>query len=204
MIAAWRPGAQLIHPCPMALDHGVTELLRAWRNGDDQALNRLIPVVYDELRRTARAHLRREQAGHSLPATALVHEVYLRMVTVERMTIINRVHFLAVAARLMRQVLVDHARRKRATKRGGNRTLVSLTEATRVVKPVAVDLLALGEALEELGAFDARQRDLVELRYFGGLTIDETAAALGTSAATVEREWTAAKAWLYGRLSDSA
>jgi RNA polymerase sigma factor (TIGR02999 family) len=188
----------------MTIDHDVTQLLRAWQGGDDRALNRLMPIVYDELRRVARAHLRKEPAGHSLQATALVHEVYLRLVTVDQMTIANRAHFVGLAARLMRQILVDHARRKRSAKRGGDRTVVSLGEGTAVVKPLAVDLLALDAALEELAVFDPRQRDLVELRYFGGLTIDETATALGVSAATVEREWAAAKAWLYSRLSESA
>jgi RNA polymerase sigma factor (TIGR02999 family) len=188
----------------MTIDHDVTELLRAWTAGDNQALDRLIPIVYDELRRVARAHLRREQAEHSLQATGLVHEVYLRFVKVDHITIANRVHFLAVAARLMRQILVDYARRKRSAKRGGDRTLVALGETAAVVKPVAVDVLALDAALEELAAFDPRQRDLVELRYFAGLTIDEAATALGISAATVEREWAAAKAWLYSRLSGSA
>lgn len=185
-------------------DHDVSALVRAWRRGDEQALSQLMPLVYDELRRIARGHLRREQAGHSLQPTALVHEVYLRMVKVDQMNVEGRMHFLALAARLMRQILVDHARRKRSDKRGGGATVLGLSEAEGVTRPPGVDLLALDEALDLLGTFDARQRDLVELRYFAGLTIDEAAQTLDISAATVEREWATAKAWLFERLSLSA
>jgi RNA polymerase sigma factor (TIGR02999 family) len=145
--------------------------------------------------------LRREKAGHSLQATALVHEVYLRLINVDRMTIEGRAHFLALAARLMRQILVDHARRKGASRRGGGATVIELREAAQVTNPLAIDILALDRALDEMGTFDARQRDLVELKFFAGLTIDETATALGLSPATVEREWALAKAWLFRRLS---
>jgi len=180
----------------------LSELLRAWQLGDSQALDRLIPLVYNELRRVARAQLRREQPGHSLQATALVHEMYMRLTDADRMTINNRTHFFAVAGRLMRQVLVDHARRKNAAKRGGDATIVTLSDgAPASVKPMTVDVLALEEALDELATFDPRQRDLVELRYFAGLTIDEAAAALNISPATAEREWATAKAWLYMKLS---
>ena len=185
----------------MTKQQGVTGLLIDWRHGDVQALERLVPLVYDELRKVARAQLRRENVGHSLQATALVHEVYLRLVNVDQMTIDGRAHFLALAARLMRQILVDHARRKRAVKRGGDVTIVNLDEAVKVTEPVAVDILALDRALDEMAAFDPRQRDLVELKFFAGLTIDEAAMALGISPATVEREWAIAKAWLYQRLS---
>jgi RNA polymerase sigma factor (TIGR02999 family) len=179
----------------------VTDLLVDWRAGNAEALERLVPLIYDELRRVARAQLRHEQRGHSLQATALVHEVYFRLVKVRQMTIEGRAHFLALAARLMRQILVDHARRKRSAKRGGDVPLVTLDEATGVAGPSGVDILALDRALDEMGEFDARQRDLVELKFFAGLTIDEAATALGVSAATVEREWAIAKAWLFQRLS---
>lgn len=182
----------------------VTAILREWRQGNADGLERLVPLVYDELRKVARVHLRREQAGHSLQATALVHEVYLRLVAVDRMTIEGRAHFLALAARLMRQILVDHARRKRSAKRGGGATVVNLDEAEQAVEPVGVDVLALDEALDEMAAFDPRQRDLVELKFFGGLTIDEAALSMDVSPATVEREWAIARAWLFQRLTASS
>ena len=179
----------------------VTGLLLSWRQGDAAALDRLTPLVYDELRRVARRHLRREAPGHSLQATALVHEVYLRLVDVDRMTLKNRTHFFAVAARLMRQILVDHARRKRADKRGGGVTMVSLDEVSPAAQTSGVDVLALNEALDALSSLDVRQCRVVELRFFAGLNIDEAAEALDVSTATVEREWAMAKAWLHLRLS---
>jgi len=180
-----------------------TALLEQWRLGDAVALERLIPPVYSELRKMARAHMRREPAVHSLQATALVHEVYLRLVHVDSMTVENRAHFMAIAGRLMRQILVDHARRRRAGKRGGSATVLSLEGVPQAERtaPTGVDVLALNEALDELASFDPRQSRVVEMRYFAGLTIDETAQALGTSTATVEREWVIAKAWLFQRLS---
>ena len=181
----------------------VTGLLLSWRQGDAQALDRLIPLVYDELRRVARRHLQREQPGHVLQATALVHEVYLRLVDVDRLTLKNRAHFFAVAAKLMRQILVDHARRQYADKRGGGVTMVSLEGVSPAVQPPSVDVLALDQALEALSEIDARQAGVVELRYFAGLSIDEVAEALGFSTATVEREWALAKAWLHRRLTPS-
>ena len=178
----------------------VTGLLLSWRQGDAAALDRLVPLVYDELRRVARRHLQRELPGHSLQATALVHEVYLRLVDVDQLTLKNRTHFFAVAAKLMRQILVDHARRQRADKRGGGATMVSLEDASPAAQPPSVDVLALDQALEALSAIDARQGSVVELRFFAGLDIDETAEALAISTATVEREWALAKAWLHRRL----
>lgn len=182
----------------------VTGLLLSWRQGDAGALDRLVPLVYDELRRVARRHLRRERPGHSLQATALVHEVYLRLVDVDRMTLKSRTHFFAVAARLMRQILVDHARRKRAGKRGGGVTMMSLDEVSPAAQTSNVDVLALDQALDALSSFDIQQCRVVELRFFAGLNIDEAAEALGISTATVEREWAMAKAWLYQRLSVGA
>jgi RNA polymerase sigma factor (TIGR02999 family) len=180
----------------------VTGLLLSWREGDAAALDRLVPLVYDELRRVARGHLRREAPGHSLQATALVHEVFLRLVDADRLTPMSRTHFFAISARLMRQILVDHARRKQADKRGGGATVISLDEAAPAAAQTSgVDVLALDEALDALSSFDARQCRVVELRFFSGLNIPETADALGISTATVEREWAMAKAWLHQRLS---
>jgi RNA polymerase sigma factor (TIGR02999 family) len=182
----------------------VTGLLLSWRQGDAEALDRLVPLVYDELRRVARHRLQREQPGHPLQATALVHEVYLRLVDVDRLTLNNRTHFFAVAAKLMRQILVEYARRQHADKRGGGVTVLSLDEASPRAWTSSVDVLALDEALDALSAIDARQCRVVELRFFAGLNIDEAAEALGVSPATVEREWALAKAWLYRRLSSLA
>jgi RNA polymerase sigma factor (TIGR02999 family) len=179
----------------------VTELLLSWRQGDAAALERLIPLVYQELRRVAGRHLRREAPGHALQATALVHEVYLRLVDVDRIALKNRAHFFAVAAVLMRQILVDHARRQRADKRGGGVTIVGLDDVSPATQPTSVDVLALDQALDALSALDARQCRVVELRFFAGLDIDETADALEISPATVARDWAFAKAWLYRRLS---
>jgi RNA polymerase sigma factor (TIGR02999 family) len=182
----------------------VTELLLSWGQGDTAALDRLVPLLYDDLRRVARGHLRRERPGHSLQATALVHEVFLRLVDVDRMTLKSRAHFFALSARLMRQILVDHARRQRASKRGGSATVISLNEASGAAAPTStssVDVLALDEALDTLSSLDARQCRVVELRFFAGLNIPEAADALGVSTATVEREWAMAKAWLHQRLS---
>jgi RNA polymerase sigma factor (TIGR02999 family) len=184
--------------------HDVTDLLISWRQGDAAALDRLIPVVYDELRRVARRRLRGESPGQALQATALVHEVYLRLVDLNRMTLTSRAHFFGVAATLMRQILVDHARRQRADKRGGGVTVLSLDQASPAAWTSSVDVLALDEALDALSAIDSRQCRVVELRFFAGLNIDETADALGVSPATVEREWALAKAWLYRHLSPHA
>jgi RNA polymerase sigma factor (TIGR02999 family) len=184
--------------------HDVTELLLSWGQGDTAALDRLVPLLYDDLRRVARGHLRRERPGHSLQATALVHEVFLRLVDVDRMTLKSRTHFFALSARLMRQILVDHARRQRAGKRGGGATMIGLNEVVGKAAPTStssVDVLALDEALDALSSFDARQCRVVELRFFAGLNILETADALGVSTPTVEREWAMAKAWLHQRLS---
>lgn len=182
-------------------DLDVTQLLADWRGGDDDALARLIPVVYQELRRVARAHLRREGSDHTLQTTALVHEAYLRLVGLKRMTLENRTHFFAMAARLMREILVDHARRKNAIKRGGGLTVVGLEGVTSSGQDAIVDVLALDTALTDLAALDERLSRVVELRFFAGLSIADTSEALRVSSATVERDWTVAKAWLLQRLS---
>jgi len=184
--------------------HEVTELLLSWRQGDAAALDRLIPVVYEELRRVARRRLRGESPRRALQSTALVHEVYLRLVDLDRMTLNDRTHFFALAAKLMRQILVDHARRQHADKRGGRVTVVSLDDVSPVAQPPSVDVLAIDQALDALSLIDDRQCRVVELRFFAGLNIDEAAEALGVSPATVEREWALAKAWLYRRLSSRA
>ena len=181
-------------------DQSVTNLLVEWRRGDRAALDRLIPIVYGELRRVASARLSNESA-HTLQTTALVHEVYVRLVDLDRMTLQNRTHFFAVAARLMREILVDHARRRHALKRGGDVTVLGLDGVDAGAENHVVEVLALDEALTELAHLDERAGRVVELRFFAGLTIAETADALGVAAATVERDWTVAKAWLLQRLS---
>jgi RNA polymerase sigma factor (TIGR02999 family) len=182
----------------------VTELLRAWSGGDTTALDALLPLVYEELRRQARRYLRREREGHSLQATALVHEAYMRLVDQRRMQWQGRTQFFGIAAQLMRRILVDHARGRHAEKRGGmNISLVQpLDEATAAAQEADVNLLALDDALTRLAALDARQAKVVELRYFTGLGIEETAEVLGISPATVKREWTSARAWLKRELTE--
>ena len=184
-------------------DRNVTNLLVEWRRGDQAALERLIPIVYDELRRVASARLGGE-GSHTLQTTALVHEAYLRLVNLDRMTLRNRTHFFAMAARLMREILVDHARRRHARKRGGGVTVLGLDGVDAGVESNVVEVLALDEALTELGSLDERLARVVELRFFAGLSIAETSDALRVSSATVERDWTVAKAWLLQRLSADA
>jgi RNA polymerase sigma-70 factor, ECF subfamily len=177
--------------------HAVTELLRAWGAGDARASDALVPLVYAELRRQARRALRREAQGHTLQATALVHEAWLRLDGQHDAHWESRTQFLAVAAQTMRRVLVDHARTRRALKRGGGEVLVTLGDASNAAAtPDAVDVLALDDALQCLALLDPRKARLVELRYFAGLSIPETAATLGISLATVGREWAVARMWL--------
>src|SRR5947208_1184669 len=173
----------------------VTALLLEWRQGDKDALDRLMPLVYEEIRLVARTRLKADRR-HSLQTTALVHEAYVRLVDLNRMTIHSRTHFFAVAARLMRQILVDHARKRLAEKRGGGVTIVGLDDVSPAAKPTPIDVLALDEALDHLTSVDARLCRVVELKFFAGLNIDETADALDVSTATVERDWVVAKAWL--------
>jgi len=180
----------------------VTQLLVNWNNGDQAALNQLLPLVNDELRRLARHYLRRESPGHTLQPTALVNEAYLRLIDQRQVQWQNRAHFFGIAAQLMRRILVDHARRHAYAKRGGGAIQVSFDEGMAVTEAKAAELLAVHEALEKLNAMDARKGRIVELRFFGGLNLDETAEVLGISSPTVQREWRAAKAWLHRILTE--
>lgn len=173
----------------------VTQLLTDWCNGNQQARDDLILLVHAELKRLARAYLRRERQGHTLQTSALVNEAFLRLVD-QQVSWQNRAHFFGIAAQLMRRVLVDHARTQQGLKRGGDQQRVSLADIAEMPDARAADLVALDDALNTLTALDPRQSQVVELRYFGGLTIDETAEVLGISTATVEREWTLARAFL--------
>ena len=174
----------------------VTALLEKWSNGNRDALDDLIPIVYAELRQLARDCLRRERPDHTLQPTALTHEAFMRLIGQREVRWQNRAHFFAIAAQMMRRILVEHARKCRAVKRGGNWTRVSLDEAAGSTEPFDVDLLALDVALSRLADIDARQNQIVELRYFGGLSIEQTAEVVGVSPATVKRDWTVAKLWL--------
>jgi RNA polymerase sigma-70 factor, ECF subfamily len=185
----------------MALtQYEITRLLIDWRGGDRAALEKLMPLVYDELRRLARHYLNQERPGHTLQATALVNEAYLRLIDQQSADWQNRAHFFAVAARIMRHLLVDHARARGYAKRGGGAHQVSLDEAAAVTPEVSFDLLALDEALDRLAAIDERKVVIVELRYFSGLSVEETAEAMRLSEITIKREWLKAKAWLYREL----
>jgi RNA polymerase sigma factor (TIGR02999 family) len=178
----------------------VTELLLAWGNGDQAALEQLIPLVHAELRRIASRYMARERAGHTLQPTALVNEVYLRLVNVDRVRWENRAHFMAVAARLMRHILVDFARARRYQKRGGGKHVISFDETIVIDVGRGHDLLALDDALDELARVDARQSQIVIMRFFAGLTVEEVANVLDISVATVMRDWKLAKAWLLREL----
>ena len=187
---------------PQQTSRPVTELLVRWRDGDQKALERLIPLVYEELHALAQHYLRRERPDHTLQSTALVHEAYVRLVGQDPPTLQNRAHFFGVAARLMREILVDHARAQLTAKRGGGALTLALDEALKVPDRTDIDLLLLDAALKELARLDERQSRIVELRYFTGLSIDETAEVMGISTATVSREWTTARAWLYREIAD--
>lgn len=183
----------------------ITELLIAWSDGRPAALDRLIPAVYEDLHRIASRYWQREPAGHSLQPMALVSEAYLRLIDQRRVQWRNRAHFFGVAAEMMRRILVDHARRRRAERRGGDRERVTLTASNLAAsEPNPIDVLALHQALERLAVFDPQQARIVELRYFAGLTIEEVAEVVGVSEATVTRDWTIAKAWLRASLSPQA
>ncbi len=178
----------------------ISKLLRAWSDGDHSALARLTPIVYDELRRLARRYMKRERPGHSLQTTALVNEAYMRLVDYERMQWQNRAHFFAVSAQLMRRILVEHARRHNL-KRGGAVQHVSLEEAAVVGGAQDTDLVELDTAMNTLARIDPRKVQVVEMRFFGGLSVDETAEVLKVSTVTVKRDWRAARAWLYRELT---
>jgi RNA polymerase sigma factor (TIGR02999 family) len=179
----------------------LTDLLIAWNAGDREALESLLPLVYDELHRQAARRLRRERPGHTLQPTALVHEVYLRLVDQRRVSWQNRTQFFGVAAQMMRRILVSHARERRAQKRGGADTRLTLDEGLLATPQRDVQLLALDAALSRLEAIDAEKSRLVELRFFSGLSIEETAEVMGVSPRTVDRQWQTAKAWLHREMS---
>jgi RNA polymerase sigma factor (TIGR02999 family) len=179
----------------------VSGLLRAWGNGDLQARNDLLPLVYRELRQQAAGFLRHEPPGHTLQPTALVNEVYLKLIGQQRVTWQNRAHFLGIAAQMMRRVLVDHARARAAAKRPRRTFQVALDDGIGATEPRSCDLLALDQALDELTTFDQRLAKIIELRYFAGLTEQEVAEVLSISRATVTREWQTARAWLYQRMT---
>ena len=184
-----------------AAPSNVTQLLVGWGKGDKAALDQLVPIVYDELRRQAARYLRRERVGHTLQTTALINEAYLRLIDQKNVQWQNRAHFFGIAAQLMRRILVDHARTKKRAKRGGSDIRVSLADAEASVKAQELDVVALSEALDRLEQIDEQQSKIVELRFFSGLTVEETAAVLDISPATVKRDWSMAKAWLHREIS---
>ena len=181
----------------MQRPENVTELLVDWGNGDKEALDRILPIVYDELRKQAARYLRRERAGHTLQTTALIHEAYIRLVDQRNVRWQNRAHFFGISAQLMRRILVDHARTKRRAKRGGSDIKVALDEGDLIATGPDVDVIAVDQALERLSKIDEQQSKIVELRFFSGLTVEETAEVLKISPATVKRDWSMAKAWLH-------
>ncbi len=181
----------------------ITRLLRDWRHGDSSAMDRLIPLVHEELRRLAHHSMRRERLGHTLQTTALVNEAYLRLVDARQVEWQDRAHFLAISAGLMRRILVDHARSRAYKKRGGNWTKLSLDEARTAAPTHPADLEAIDEALCRLATFGPREAQVAELRFFGGLSTKETAEVMGISCRSVERDWTSAKAWLASEIKRS-
>jgi len=179
----------------------VTQLLRGWHGGDRAALDALVPIVYKELRRLAHCELRKERPDHTLQSSALVHEAYFRLVGQNLPQWESRTHFFAIAAQLMRQILVDYARRRRASKRGGDVFMLTLDDAVALPQRKDVDVVAIDEALRTLAEFDPRQSRVVELRFFAGLSLEETSEVMGIATATVQRDWTAARAWLHREIS---
>jgi RNA polymerase sigma-70 factor, ECF subfamily len=180
----------------------LTGLLLEWGEGDKAALNRLMPLVYDELRRIAHRYVQRERDGHTLQTSALVNEAYLRLAGQQKVDLQNRAHFFAVSAQVMRHILIDHARRRRYAKHGGEVQRIPIEDASEMSMQRAAELIALEEALDELATIDRRKSRVVELRYFGGLSLEETAEVLEISLMTVRRDWRVAKAWLYRRIKD--
>lgn len=189
---------------PVQMSGDVTEMLLAWNRGEPGALDRLLPAVQKELHKVARGYMRRERPDHTLQATALVNEAYLKLVDQTRVTWKNRIHFIGVAAQLMRRILVDHARERAAKKRGGPDLKLTLTPDVAAPEERSVDLVALDLALEKLAALEPRQARAVELRFFGGLTSEEAAEALDVSPATIKRDWIAAKAFLFRELKGAS
>ena len=188
-------------PLMTTAPHQVTQLLQQWSEGDQNALDKLMPMVHDELHRLAHQHMRRESAGHVLQTSALINEAYIRLVDQPQMRWQSRGHFFGIAARLMRHILVDDARKRNAAKRGGSLIQVPLDEASTVVQEQAANVAALDDALQRLETIDERQGKIVELRFFGGLSIEETAEVLKVSPGTVMRDWTFARAWLRNEMS---
>ena len=185
---------------PQVQPKQITELLVKWKEGDQQAVHALLPLVYEELRRLAHQYLRKERPGHTLQSTALVHEAYLRLEKQGEVKFENRAHFMAICAQLMRQILVEYARRRGAAKRDGGYKL-SLDDVVVSAKSRDLDLVALDDALTQLSKLDPQQGRIVELRFFGGLSIEETAEVLGISSATVKRDWATARVWLLHEMS---
>jgi RNA polymerase sigma-70 factor, ECF subfamily len=184
--------------------HEVTQLLIDWSHGDRAALDKLMPLIDEELRRLAHRYMRQERAGHTLQTTALVNEAFLRLVNRKNLQWQNRAHFFGIAANLMRTILVDHARSHASAKRGGGARKLELNEALVVSQQKASEVIALDEALKQLALIDPRQSRIVELRFFGGLTVEEAAEVLNVSPVTIKREWSTAKAWLYRELAGQA
>ena len=188
---------------PTPLTDEVTGLLLEWSNGDKAAYDKLVPLVYEELHRLAHRYMSGERPGHTLQTTALVDEAYLRLVD-KKVRWQNRTHFFAIAAQVMRRILVDHARAHGYAKRGGGAQKLELNEAMLMAQERAAELVALDEALVKLDEFDARKARVVELRFFGGLTVDETAQVLGVSSNTIDRDWSTARAWLYNAVTSDS
>jgi RNA polymerase sigma factor (TIGR02999 family) len=184
--------------------HQITQLLAEWSDGNQAALDELYPLVYNELHRLARRYMSRERKGHTLQATALINEAYVRLVDQKNVHWANRSHFFAISAQIMRRILIDHARRHAYAKRGGGAQQVSLDDVAMVARDLSSDLVQLDEALKTLAKMDARRCHVVELRYFGGLSNEEIAGVLKVSENTVTRDWNLARAWLYQHLSGSA
>ena len=178
------------------MPENITQLLNEWSDGDERALDRLTPLVYEELRQQAARYLRRERPGHTMQTTALINEAYLRLIDAKEVRWQGRAHFFAIAANLMRRILVDHARQRNAAKRGGSPLRVTLDRIVATAKQSNIEVLAIDEALTKLAAIDRQQAQIVELRFFSGLSVEETAAALGISPRTVKRDWSVARAWL--------
>ena len=186
------------------LPGNITQLLKQWSDGDERALDRLTPLVYEELRQQAARYLRRERPGHTMQTTALINEAYLRLIDAKEVRWQGRAHFFAIAANLMRRILVDHARQRNAAKRGGSPIHVTLDRIVATAKQSDIDVLEIDEALTKLAAIDRQQAQIVELRFFSGLSVEETAAALGISPRTVKRDWSVARAWLRREIGEQA